>query len=147
MRLTFLLILFALVSCRETDLNKELLFDVPAFFEGEINQVKQNFSSLNKSFLYDNKTDSQVMIKFNAEKELNDLPSYRHTPPSTVPHHRFPSLSSAMLITWLFASPSVVEKFVNAFPLYRLTPPPSVPNQRFPDLSSQMDKTELFAKP
>ena len=73
MRLTFLLILFALVSCRETDLNKELLFDVPAFFEGEINQEKQNYSSLNKSFLYDNKTDSQVMIKFNAEKELNDF--------------------------------------------------------------------------
>jgi hypothetical protein len=73
MRLIFLLVLFALVSCQQPELNKEDLFDVPTFFEGEINQVKQNFSSLNKTFLYDNKTDSQVLIKFNAEKELNDF--------------------------------------------------------------------------
>lgn len=73
MRLIFLLVFFTLVSCQEPELNKEKLFDVPAFFEGEINQVKQNFSSLNKTFLYDNKTDSQVLIKFNVEKELNDF--------------------------------------------------------------------------
>jgi hypothetical protein len=73
MRLSFLLVLFALVSCQQQGINKEELFDVPDYFENEFKQVNQQFTKLNKTFLYDNKQDSVLLDSFNLEKELHDF--------------------------------------------------------------------------
>ncbi len=73
MRLIYLVVLLAFFSCQQPQITDQELFDVPEFFEGEMNFVKQNFTKLHKSYLYDNKTDSLLMNKFNLEKELHDF--------------------------------------------------------------------------
>ncbi len=76
---------------------------------------------------------------------INAFPLKRKSP-APDPNQRFPDVSSKMLCTQQFVSPSVVVKVVNVVPLNRETLP-QVENQMFPALSSYMVYTSLPTSP
>ena len=73
MRLSTICFLLTLIACNQTAINKERLFDVPAYFKNEMSRVDSHFTKLHKLYVYDQKVDSQIVDSIVLSQELKDF--------------------------------------------------------------------------